>query len=86
MSRTAATGIDSRLLFPYDHGRQAHPFRVYPGDCNETIGQLLEDLEPWRQLPSFVFAHQQVAEIRWDTVVKIAGFRTGASAQGICAY
>jgi three-Cys-motif partner protein len=52
-------------------------FRVYPGDCNETIAQVLADLARWRWAPTFVFADQQAAEIRWDTLVKIAGFRTG---------
>ena len=61
--------------------RQRFPdrrFRVYPGDCNATIDQVLADLAPWRWAPTFAFADQQAAEIQWDTLVKVAAFRSGA--------
>jgi three-Cys-motif partner protein len=41
------------------------------------IDRVLADLAPWRWAPTFVFADQQAAEIRWDTLVKVAGFRRG---------
>jgi three-Cys-motif partner protein len=62
---------DLRQRFP---GRR---FRVYPGDCNETIDQVLADLARWRWAPTFVFADQQAAEIRWDTLTKVAAFKSG---------
>jgi hypothetical protein len=52
-------------------------FRVYPGDCNETIDRVLADLGPWKWAPTFAFADQHAAEIRWDTPRKVAEFRTG---------
>jgi len=52
-------------------------FRVYPGDCNETIDRVLARLAPWRWAPTFVFADQQAAEIHWGTLRKIAAFRSG---------
>jgi len=58
--------------------RQRFPerrFRVYPGDCNETIVQVLADLSRWRWAPTFVFADQQAAEIRWDTLARVAAFK-----------
>jgi three-Cys-motif partner protein len=58
-------------------GYPGRHFRVYPGDCNQTIDQVLADLAPWRRVPTFVFADQQAAEIRWNTLVKIARFRAG---------
>ena len=67
----ARLAADLRQRYPGRH------FRIYPGDCNETIDQVLTELAPWRRVPTFVFADQQAAEIRWDTLVKIAGFRTG---------
>jgi three-Cys-motif partner protein len=60
--------------------RPRHPsrhFHVYPGDCNQTIDRVLMDLEPWRWAPTFVFIDQQAAEIHWQTLTKLAAFRTG---------
>lgn len=62
---------DLRQKFP---GRL---FRVYPGDCNETITRVLADLAPWRWAPTFVFADQQAAEIWWSTLAKVAAFKSG---------
>lgn len=62
---------DLRARFP---GRR---FRVYAGDCNVTIDQILRDLTPWRWAPTFVFADQQAAEIQWTTLVKVAAFKSG---------
>jgi three-Cys-motif partner protein len=69
--KAAILEADLRQKFP--HRR----FRVYPGDCNETIDQVLADLAPWRWAPTFVFADQQAAEIRWDTLTKVAAFKSG---------
>ena len=52
-------------------------FRIYPGDCNVTVDQLLNDLARWRWAPTFVFADQQAAEIQWTTLVKVAAFKSG---------
>jgi three-Cys-motif partner protein len=62
--------------------RPQHPrrsFRIYAGDCNLTIDQVLRDLSPWRRCPTFVFADQQAAEVHWETLRKLAAFRTGGS-------
>lgn len=69
--KAAILDADLRSRFP---GRC---FKVYPGDCNETIDQVLADLAPWRRVPTFVFADQQAAEVRWTTLVKVAAFREG---------
>jgi three-Cys-motif partner protein len=69
--KAAALEKDLRSRYP---GRS---FRVYPGDCNETIGQVLADLVEWRWAPTFVFADQQAAEIHWETLKKISAFRNG---------
>lgn len=69
--KAAALEKDLRARYP---GRN---FRVYPGDCNQTIDRVLADFNPWRWAPTFVFADQQAAEIRWETLRKIAAFRTG---------
>ena len=60
---------DLRQVYPGRH------VRVYPGDCNTTIDEVLADLAPWRRMPTFVFVDQQAAEIRWETLAKIARFR-----------
>jgi three-Cys-motif partner protein len=62
---------DLRARFP---GRR---FRIYPGDCNVTIDQVLSDLAPWRWAPTFVFADQQAAEIHWSALDKVASFKSG---------
>lgn len=69
--KAAALEKDLRARYP---GRS---FRVYPGDCNETIGQVLADLGEWRWAPTFVFADQQAAEIHWETLKEISAFRDG---------
>lgn len=61
--------------------RPRHParnFRVYPGDCNVTIDQVLEDLAPWSWAPTFAFIDQHAAEVHWSTIQKLASFRTSA--------
>lgn len=52
------------------------PFRVYAGDCNVTIDQMLSDLSDVRWAPTFAFLDQQAAELKWETMAKLAGFRT----------
>ena len=69
--RAGALEADLRLRFP------DRDFRVYPGDCNVTIDQVLADLSAWRWAPTFVFADQQAAEIHWATLVKVAAFKSG---------
>ena len=70
--KAAALEEDLRARYP-----DRDDFRVYPGDCNETIGRVLADLDQWRWAPTFVFADQQAAEIHWETLKKIAAFRDG---------
>ena len=53
----AALEKDLRAKYP---GR--NNFKVYPGDCNETIDQVLAELAKCRWAPTFVFADQQAAE------------------------
>lgn len=53
------------------------PFRVYDGDCNVTIDRMLGDLSDVRWAPTFAFLDQQAAELKWDTMAKLAEFRTG---------
>jgi len=69
--RASILETDLRHRFP------DRSFTVYPGDCNKVIDQVLADLTPWRWAPTFVFADQQAAEIRWETLVKVAAFRSG---------
>jgi three-Cys-motif partner protein len=55
-----------------------HPdkdFKVYEGDCNETVHQMLADLAPYRWAPTFAFLDQQGAELQWTTMATLAGFR-----------
>jgi three-Cys-motif partner protein len=70
-AQAAALKADLRPRYPDRN------FEVYPGDCNESIDQVLADLAPWRWAPTFVFADQQGAEIHWQTLAKLAAFRTG---------
>lgn len=52
-----------------------HPdrnIRVYPGDCNDTIGSALAELRPLNWAPTFAFIDQQSTEIRWTTLRALA--------------
>ena len=49
------------------------------GDCNTTIGPVLGDLRSISvRAPTFAFCDQQAAEIAWDTITAIAGFKNGS--------
>jgi three-Cys-motif partner protein len=50
-------------------------YKVVKGDCNETIDEVLRELEPLRWAPTFAFLDQQAAEIYWSTIEKLARFR-----------
>ncbi len=49
--------------------------KVYPGDCNVTIDQALAELAPWNWAPTFALVDQYAAEVRWDTLAKLAAFK-----------
>lgn len=60
--------------------RERYPekiFKVYAGDCNETVDEMLADLDSVRWAPTFAFLDQQAAELHWETLAKIAAFRRG---------
>jgi three-Cys-motif partner protein len=67
----------SRLKADLDRRYPGAPFRVYPGDCNVTIDQMLADLNDVSWAPTFAFLDQQAAELRWETMAKLAAFRGG---------
>lgn len=50
-------------------------YQVVKGDCNETIDEVLTELEEFRWAPTFAFLDQQGAEIHWNTIEKLARFR-----------
>ncbi|QXJ22530.1 three-Cys-motif partner protein TcmP [Actinomadura graeca] len=55
--------------------RAAYPQRdlkVIPGDCNETIDDVLTELTPLNWAPTFAFLDQQSTEVEWPTLVKLA--------------
>lgn len=69
--KAAKLKADLDVLFP------GARFKVYPGDCNDTIGQMLADLEDVRWAPTFAFLDQQAREIHWETIRAISEFRRG---------
>ena len=75
--------LESRARDLAAHVRQTYPgrrgIRVYPGDCNVTISQALNDLrrDKVEWAPTFAFVDQFDSEVRWDTLEKIARFRRG---------
>ncbi len=61
--------------------RREHPdrdFTVWPGDCNVNIDAALAGLAPWRWAPTFAFVDQYAAEVRWETLEKLAAFKKGS--------
>ena len=65
----------SRLRADLQHRFPGRPFRVYPGDCNESIDMVLADLADVRWAPTFAFVDQQAREVHWATLEKLAQFR-----------
>ena len=59
-------------------------YEIAPGDCNQTISQVLEDLKSkdqsndYSKSPSFAFIDPCGLNIHWETLVKIAGFKKEA--------
>jgi three-Cys-motif partner protein len=70
--KAAALKADLAERFPGDNR-----YRVYAGDSNVTIDQVLRELAPWRRAPTFAFVDQQSAEAHWETLRKLATFRPG---------
>jgi three-Cys-motif partner protein len=58
--------------------RRDYPDRditVWPGDCNETLDAALAALAEVCWAPTFAFVDQYAAEIRWETLEKLASFK-----------
>lgn len=51
-------------------------WRVITGDCNSEIETILSSLKEISWAPTFAFVDQQAAEVTWDTLAKVANFRT----------
>lgn len=63
-----------------EHLRQRFPdreFKIYPGDCNETIRPALADLHNHRRAATFAFIDQQSTEVRWETLRRLAEHKLG---------
>ena len=52
-------------------------FRVFPGDCNEIIHQVLGDLEEVSWAPAFAFIDPDGPDVRWGTLEALAAFKAG---------
>ncbi|MGW4291673.1 three-Cys-motif partner protein TcmP [Micromonospora chersina] len=68
-----AAGLEAELKSSYP-GRD---FEVIPGNCNETIREVLKRLTAgeWHWAPTFVLLDQQAAEIEWATLEALASFK-----------
>lgn len=71
----------SRLRADLQQRYPGRPWRVYAGDCNDTIDQVLADLSDVRWAPTFAFVDQQAREVRWETLAKLARFRRSRTRQ-----
>jgi three-Cys-motif partner protein len=49
--------------------------RVYPGDCNMTIHEALEELRDLRWAPAFAFIDPNGPDVRWSTLEALATFK-----------
>jgi three-Cys-motif partner protein len=53
-------------------------FQVIAGDCNETLGLVLQDLQRgggWDWAPTFALVDQYAAEVRWTTLEQLSRFK-----------
>lgn len=55
-----------------DDGR----WRVFPGDCNDHIGEALDWLRPVRWAPTFAFLDPRGLQVAWSTVEALARWRS----------
>lgn len=62
---------DLKSRFPNDQR-----WLVVEGDCNTKIDQILSPLAHISWAPTFAFVDQQAAEVTWETLTKVAQFRT----------
>lgn len=57
----------------------SHPgddrWRVFDGDCNETLPDVLDWLEPVRWAPTFAFLDPRGLQVAWSTVERLALWR-----------
>jgi three-Cys-motif partner protein len=51
--------------------------KVIPGDCNETIAAVLDELQPFRWAPTFAFVDPAGPDFKWETLAALAGFKSG---------
>ena len=51
-------------------------WRVVEGNCNTEIDKILNPLTHISWAPTFAFVDQQAAEVTWETLAKVAHFRT----------
>lgn len=68
-----AKALDARLRADYPR----RLFTVYPGDCNDTIHQVLRDLQPYAWAPTFAFIDPNGPHTHWTTLEALARHRTG---------
>jgi three-Cys-motif partner protein len=73
-----AADLEGRLRDDYP-GRD---IKVYPGDCNETIPQALQELHQLRWAPTFAFIDPDGMELAWETIVALAEHKLGYRARG----
>ncbi|WP_405086427.1 three-Cys-motif partner protein TcmP [Microbispora sp. NBC_01389] len=66
-----ASDLDHALRSEYPN----RDFRVVPGDCNQTIDQVLHELRPVNWAPTFAFLDQQSTEVKWDTLERLANHK-----------
>lgn len=52
-------------------------WRVFPGDCNDTLPAALAWLEPVRWAPTFAFLDPRGLQVAWSTVETLATWRAG---------
>jgi len=51
--------------------------RVVPGNCNQTIHQVLSELRAASWAPTFALVDQYAAEVSWSTLKALADFKRG---------
>ena len=51
-------------------------FKVYPGDCNQQIQHVLEELKHLSWAPTFAFIDPNCMEAKWSTLKQLSEFRT----------
>jgi three-Cys-motif partner protein len=65
----------SRLLAALEADHPGRDLLVVAGDCNQTIGGVLQELAPYNWAPTFAFIDPNGPDVHWSSLQAVARFK-----------